>query len=287
MSVAAALLSFALAAQSVARPSGQTACEQISADALTDTAVPEICAGDDAARSAGNATRDAEKKRAWTTAAEHYRRGATLSPKARTKIIALNAVASLYDVSRLDDVNGMETTLRELIALAPDDQAYVYRLARVQENHGLVDAAEDTLLQARRGKPDEVEPYRQLAQFYARRITATALRKQEAQAGALGGTRIGEPDENGVYRVGGPVMAPTKVEVPYPADAIAAGVQGVVIVEVTIDPGGNVSNAKVVRSIPMLDSAAMQGVSNWHFKPTLVNGQAVPVKMMVTVNFAP
>src|SRR6266550_3828077 len=230
MSVAAALFLSVLTAQSATRPSSQPACEQVSADALTDTAVSEICAGDDAARSANNATRDSEKKRAWITAAEHYRHGATLSPKTATKIIALTAVANLYDVSRLDDVNEMQTTLRELIKLAPDDQSYLYRLARVQENHGLIDAAEETLLQARRGKPDEVEPYRQLAQFYSRRITVTALRKQEAQPGALGGTRVGEPDENGVYRVGGPVMAPTRVEVPYPAEAIAAGVQGVVIV---------------------------------------------------------
>src|SRR5205085_4732534 len=136
-----------------------------------------------------------------------------------------------------------------------DDLSFVFRLARVQEDHGFIDAAEDSLLQARRSKPDDVEPYRQLAQFYSRRITATALRRQEAQPGALGATRPGEPDENGVYRVGGAVMAPTKVEVPYPAEAIAAGVQGVVIVEVTIDAVGNVSNANVVRSIPMLDDA--------------------------------
>lgn len=291
MSVAAVLLAFALGAQSAAaqttRPSNQSACAQVSADALTDTAVSEICAGDETARSADNASDASAKKRAWESAAEHYRRGATLSPKSSTKIMALNALANVYDTKRLDDVNQAQTTLRELVALAPDDLSYVYRLARVQEDHGLIDAAEDTLMQARRGQPNEIEPYRQLAQFYSRRITATALRKQEAQATALGGTRPGEPDENGVYRVGGAVMAPTKVDVPYPAEAIASGAQGVVIMEVTIDPVGNVSNAKVVRSIPVLDGAAMQGVSNWHFKPTVVNGQAVPVKMMVTVNFTP
>jgi TonB family protein len=228
---------------------------------------------------------DTAKKRAWVTAAAHYRRASTLSPKTSTKIVALNALVSVYDARRLDDVNQMQATLRELIALAPDDLSYLYRLARVQEDHGFTDAAEETLLQSRRRKPDEIEPYRQLAQFYSRRITATALRKQEAQPGALGSTRPGEPDENGVYRVGGSVVAPTRVDIPYPREAIAAGAQGVVIMEVTIDSVGSVSNAKVVRSVPMLDGAAVQGVSNWHFRPTVVNGQAVPVKMMVTVNF--
>jgi len=285
MTGAAVLFASALAAQFA--QTGRPPCEQVSADTLTDTAVPEICAGDDAARSANSVLDDRGKKRAWQAAAEHYRRASTLSPKTSTKLVVLNALVNLYDAKRLDDVNQMQATLRELIALAPDDLSYLYRLARIQEDHGLTDAAEDTLLQARRSKPDEVEPYRQLAQFYSRRITATALRRQEAQAGALGGTRPGEPDENGVYRVGGAVVAPTRVDIPYPQDALAAGAQGVVIMEVSIDAVGSVSNAKVVRSVPMLDGAAVQGVSNWHFKPTVVNGQAVPVKMMVTVNFAP
>jgi TonB family protein len=35
----------------------------------------------------------------------------------------------------------------------------------------------------------------------------------------------------------------------------------------------------------MLDAAALAAVRNWHFQPTMVNGQAVPVRMTVTVNF--
>src|SRR5665213_1332462 len=220
MSAAVILFASAVfAAQSptpTTRPSNQPACEQVSADALTDVAVGEVCAGDDAARLANAALADASaKKRAWETAAGHYRRASTLSLKSSTKIVALNALANLYDAKRLDDVNQMQTTLRELVALAPDDVSYLYRLAKVQEDHGLIDAAEDTLLQVHHGKPDEVEPYRQLAQFYSRRITATALRKQEAQAGALGGTHPGEPDENGVYRVGGAVIAPPTRYTPF------------------------------------------------------------------------
>jgi TonB family protein len=36
----------------------------------------------------------------------------------------------------------------------------------------------------------------------------------------------------------------------------------------------------------MLDEAALTAVRRWHFTPTVVNGQAVPVRMTVTVNFA-
>jgi TonB family protein len=38
-------------------------------------------------------------------------------------------------------------------------------------------------------------------------------------------------------------------------------------------------------SIPQLDRAAVEAVQQGHFTPALLNGQAVPVVMTVTVNF--
>jgi TonB family protein len=89
-------------------------------------------------------------------------------------------------------------------------------------------------------------------------------------------------------RVGGTIKTPVKIkDVPpvYPPDAQAADIQGVVIIEATIDPAGHVSNAKVLRSIPALDQAALDAVTQWEFMPTLLNGAPVPVIMTVTVNF--
>jgi protein TonB len=71
----------------------------------------------------------------------------------------------------------------------------------------------------------------------------------------------------------------------YPPEALAAGVQGVVILEVTINESGSVTDQKVLRSIPLLDAAALEAVRQWQFAPSLVNGQAVPVVMTTTVNF--
>jgi hypothetical protein len=48
---------------------------------------------------------------------------------------------------------------------------------------------------------------------------------------------------------------------------------------------GKVADAKVLRSIPLLDSAALDAVRQWEFTPTLLNGVPVPVIMTVTVNF--
>jgi TonB family protein len=89
-------------------------------------------------------------------------------------------------------------------------------------------------------------------------------------------------------RVGGNIKVPTKLRnVPpvYPPEAKDAGVAGVVIVEVTVGTDGLVRDTRVLRSIPMLDAAAVEAVSQWQFTPTVVNDQPVPVIMTVTVNF--
>ena len=90
-------------------------------------------------------------------------------------------------------------------------------------------------------------------------------------------------------RVSGDVKPPEKlkdVKPIYPDVARAARIQGAVALEVVIDPTGGVRDAKVVRSIPLLDQAAIDAVKQWQFTPTLLNGRAVPVMLTVTVNFA-
>lgn len=89
-------------------------------------------------------------------------------------------------------------------------------------------------------------------------------------------------------RVGGNIKTPTKihdVRPLYPQEARDAGVSGMVILEAVIDTQGNVRSALVLRSIPLLDQAALDAVRQWRFAPTLLEGIAVPVLMTVTVNF--
>jgi protein TonB len=40
-----------------------------------------------------------------------------------------------------------------------------------------------------------------------------------------------------------------------------------------------------VRSIPLLDQAALDAVRQWEYTPTLLNGVPVPVIVTVTINF--
>jgi protein TonB len=89
-------------------------------------------------------------------------------------------------------------------------------------------------------------------------------------------------------RVGGKIRPPSKtVDVPpiYPPMAIAARVEGTVIIEATIDTEGRVQSARVLRSPPMLDTAALTAVAQWSYTPSLLNGVPVPVIMTVTVTF--
>ncbi len=71
----------------------------------------------------------------------------------------------------------------------------------------------------------------------------------------------------------------------YPLAARAAHKEGVVIIEATIDEQGNVTDTQLLRSIPLLDEAALAAVRQWKFSPTLLNGTPVPIVMTVTVNF--
>ena len=89
-------------------------------------------------------------------------------------------------------------------------------------------------------------------------------------------------------RIGGEIRAPMKVhdvKPVYPPIAQSARVQGVVIVEAVIDETGRVAATRVLRSIPLLDAAAVAAVEQWEFMPTSINGQPTAVIMTLTVNF--
>lgn len=88
--------------------------------------------------------------------------------------------------------------------------------------------------------------------------------------------------------VGGRIREPAKIRhVPpvYPSIAQQARVEGIVIIEAVIGIDGRVKQARVLRSKPLLDDAALEAVRQWLFTPTTLNGVPVPVIMTVTVNF--
>jgi TonB family protein len=91
-------------------------------------------------------------------------------------------------------------------------------------------------------------------------------------------------------RVGGAVRNPTKtknVAPVYPAMAKSARIGGTVQVEATIGPDGKVADARIVKSVALLDQAALDAVKQWEYEPTRVKGVPVPVIVTVAINFEP
>ena len=105
--------------------------------------------------------------------------------------------------------------------------------------------------------------------------------------GQVGGQLGGTGDQP--LRVGGNVMAPvsvSRVDPQYTEIARRARIEGIVVIEAVIDRDGNVTDARVLKPLPMgLDTAALDAVKRWKFKPGTLNGQPVPVYYNLTVTF--
>ncbi len=94
----------------------------------------------------------------------------------------------------------------------------------------------------------------------------------------------------GPMQISGNVLAPVRIYSPdphYPEEARHARVQGVVILQTIINTDGNVTNVKVLKSLPSgLTEAAVDAVSSWRFKPATLEGKPVAVYYLVTVSFS-
>jgi TonB family protein len=109
--------------------------------------------------------------------------------------------------------------------------------------------------------------------------------KKPAAAGQAVGGVVG-----GVLKPGGEKVKPPKlvreVSPIYPEEARKTGIEGVVIMEATTDTYGRIANVKVLRSIPLLDQAAMDALKQWVYEPMIINGKPMPVVFTVTIRFS-
>jgi TonB family protein len=71
----------------------------------------------------------------------------------------------------------------------------------------------------------------------------------------------------------------------YPPAATQARVEGVVILEAQTDIYGRVMNVKILRSIPLLDQAAVDAVRQWVYEPAIIDGKPRSIIFTVTVRF--
>jgi TonB family protein len=102
-------------------------------------------------------------------------------------------------------------------------------------------------------------------------------------------TQAIEKFAKGAVKVTGDIELPKlikKVDPVYPEIARTAGIEGLVIVQARIDISGKVKDVMVLRSVPLLDQAAIDAVSQWVYEPMIIKGKPMEAVFTVTVRFA-
>lgn len=184
---------------------------------------------------------------------------------------------------------------RQSMASASSAGAEKYAAASLKEAQA-AQAALDAELKAQEGKfiksYDRARELAVAAKTAADKAATDATRAREgaeaekARTAKAAAARRVKPAK--AIRVGGQIRPPIRIKeiAPvYPAVARSARVQGDVVIEATIDEEGKVADARVVKSVPLLDEAALDAVRQWEYRPSLLNGVPTAVITTITVKF--
>jgi protein TonB len=73
----------------------------------------------------------------------------------------------------------------------------------------------------------------------------------------------------------------------YPRRALRAGIEGKVVVELTVQADGSVSDPEVISAEPanLFETSVLRAVKRWKFAPKIVDGEAVSRRVLQTVRF--
>lgn len=85
-------------------------------------------------------------------------------------------------------------------------------------------------------------------------------------------------------------VIPEPIERPQPgytAEMARLGLEGTVVLMALVGKEGRVRDIRVIKSIPGLDSAAVEAVRRWTFEPALSNGRPVAFWVQAEVRFPP
>ena len=77
-----------------------------------------------------------------------------------------------------------------------------------------------------------------------------------------------------------------RVQPTYPPLARSARIQGQVVLAAIISKEGRIENLRVLAGHPMLVRAALEAVSQWRYRPYILNSEPVEVETQITVNFS-
>jgi TonB family protein len=156
-------------------------------------------------------------------------------------------------------------------------------------------SAEEAMEARIRAQPQQLQPYVDVTNYYysqrrfddVERTLGNAVKMiRQAQARAGVPAAPAAPATTPPRRV---TFVPRLREVKpaYPPDALAKGVGGMVHLELTIDPRGLVSDARVTQSVPGLDEAALAAVRLWEFAPSFENTTPASVLLDLRLTFIP
>ena len=85
----------------------------------------------------------------------------------------------------------------------------------------------------------------------------------------------------------GDVLPIVRIDPQWPREALVEGIEGHVIVEVTIAADGSVRGVVVMESVPrrLFDRNVIRAVLKWKFKPRIINGVPVERKAIQRLDF--
>jgi tetratricopeptide (TPR) repeat protein len=111
---------------------------------------------------------EAENDGYLTKAIENYKKAADLEPDLKIKALALKFLISAYGPDKMNDASQSESIVQRMIQLDPTDVENYFGLAKISEDAGEYEKAEQALLKAKEVKPNDSSVYLQLAGFYNR-----------------------------------------------------------------------------------------------------------------------
>lgn len=118
-------------------------------------------------------------------------------------------------------------------------------------------------------------------------VTPFQMPKLNLPTTVTGGPFIGSYTSGGDMSGYSELIPLVRIAPQYPRNALRDRIAGTVTFEVTINPDGTVKSAKPIKAQPrgVFESAALQAIMRWKFKPKVVDGKGVESKGLQPIEF--
>ena len=111
---------------------------------------------------------EAENDAMIQKAIENYRKAAEVDTNPEMKKLAMQYLVAAYGPDKLNDPAQAEPIVQKMIEIDPNEPGNYFALAKIYEDAGRYEEAEQALMRARDAKPDDVTVYTQMSGFYNR-----------------------------------------------------------------------------------------------------------------------